>query len=65
MSTKVDLAIEAFRDVEKAEFLLERKQRDLFESLVGLSRPEMAEYLVATTEIINEFEEKREKARVA
>lgn len=62
MNSRVDLAVTAFRDAEKARLLLDKKERDLREAVVGMTAEEKADYVEMTESILREYEEKREKA---
>lgn len=62
MSGRVSQAVHAFRQVELAELLLDKRKVELRVWMNGLTEEEMKEYLRQTNDIIQEFAEKREKA---
>lgn len=59
-----DVAIQAFRDVERATLLLDRKKAALESSISGGKRINTERYFEATEAIRKEYEKKREEAKL-
>lgn len=62
ISARVALAVDTFRDVERAQFLLARRERQLAEWQGALSKEELRDYYELTERIRKEYAQKMEKA---
>lgn len=58
MSARVEVAVQAFADVERVQRLLERKQRELSERVVMLAAEDVPEYFARTEALLREAEQK-------
>lgn len=61
-SGRLDQAVQEFYEAERAALLLDKKRRALTLTLAGLTESDRAEYERRTRKILNDFDEKREKA---
>lgn len=69
MHAAVSVALQAFRDHERARFLADRKAADLSRAAFGLGRSDAtdedkAEYFTETTKVLAEYDDKRAKAGI-
>jgi hypothetical protein len=66
MNSHVSMAVQAFREVERAKLLLDKKEQALLVSVhvmaTNCDPEDRAEYVRLTDEVLAEFEGKREKA---
>jgi hypothetical protein len=68
MRPAAQAALQAFRDVERTRFLLDRKEETLRQALMrvqfdpGTTEDDRAEYAAATRAVLVEYDEKRGRA---